>query len=213
MLVNPDNPTGNYIPKHEMLKLVQWTKERGIVFILDESFVDFADEEDSSFIKQDIIDDNPQLFVVKSISKSYGIPGLRLGIVASGNVEAIQKIKKTVAIWNINSFGEYYLQIAEKYKKDYICALVKIRAERSRFEQELAQIRGLRVIPSQANYVMVQITGDITTAALTEIMLSKYNILIKDLSSKVDGKKYLRLAVRDEKDDNVLLQALRNEMF
>ena len=132
---------------------------------------------------------------------------------ASGNVEAIQKIKKTVAIWNINSFGEYYLQIAEKYKKDYICALVKIRAERSRFEQELAQIRGLRVIPSQANYVMVQITGDITTAALTEIMLSKYNILIKDLSSKVDGKKYLRLAVRDEKDDNVLLQALRNEMF
>ena len=60
---------------------------------------------------------------------------------------------------------------------------------------------------------MVQITGDITTAALTEIMLSKYNILIKDLSSKVDGKKYLRLAVRDEKDDNVLLQALRNEMF
>lgn len=213
VLVNPDNPTGNYIPKHEMLKLVQWTKERGIVFILDESFVDFADEEDSSFIKQDIIDDNPQLFVVKSISKSYGIPGLRLGIVASGNVEAIQKIKKTVAIWNINSFGEYYLQIAEKYKKDYMCALVKIRAERSRFEQELAQIRGLRVIPSQANYVMVQITGDITTAALTEIMLSKYNILIKDLSSKVDGKKYLRLAVRDEKDDNVLLQALRNEMF
>ena len=60
---------------------------------------------------------------------------------------------------------------------------------------------------------MVQITGDITTAALAEIMLSKYNILIKDLSSKVDGKKYLRLAVRDEKDDNVLLQALRNEMF
>ena len=154
VVINPDNPSGNYIPKADLLRLIRWSAETGIKLIVDESFVDFAEEEDSTIIKQNILSENPQLFVMKSISKSYGVPGLRLGVLASGDAETIGKMKKDVAIWNINSFGEFYMQIEEKYRKDYAEALVRFREERSRFQNELAKIKGVRVIPSQANFVM-----------------------------------------------------------
>ncbi|MBE6984771.1 MAG: aminotransferase class I/II-fold pyridoxal phosphate-dependent enzyme [Ruminococcaceae bacterium] len=209
VVVNPDNPTGNYISKSGLLRLVAWAAEKKIRLVIDESFVDFADEEDSTLIDQSILDDNPHLFVMKSISKSYGVPGLRLGVLASGDQAEIAFLKKNVAIWNINSFAEFYMQIEEKYRKDYVQALVKIRAERARYLSELSAIEGIRVLPSQANYVMVEITCDHTSKEITKRLLIEYNILIKDLSPKMGGKQYLRLAVRDTEDNNCLLRALK----
>ena len=119
IVINPDNPTGNYISKSGMIELISWAKDRNINLVIDESFVDFADEEDSTVIDQEILDANKHLYVMKSISKSYGVPGLRLGILASGDTDMIAMLKKDVAIWNINSFGEFYMQIAEKYQKKW----------------------------------------------------------------------------------------------
>lgn len=212
VLINPDNPTGNYIPKSDLMELISWSKQHGIRFVVDESFVDFADEADSTLIEQDILDANPHLFVMKSISKSYGVPGLRLGVLASGDTEQIEKMKKDVAIWNINSFAEYYMQIAEKYRKDYANALVFFKKERTRFVSELAKIPGLRVIPSQANYVMVELVGGMTAKELTKMLLIKYNLFVKDLSGKVQTGEYLRFAVRNTEDNDRLLCALREEM-
>lgn len=212
VIVNPDNPTGNYIPKKDLMKLVEWTRERNIRLIIDESFVDFADEEDATLIDQQILARNPHLFVMKSISKSYGVPGLRLGVLASGDEEMIARLKKNVAIWNINSFAEFYMQIEEKYKKDYAAALRKIKAERVRFQEELSTIDGIRVIPSQANYVMVELLGNIKPKELLKRLLISHNLLIKELTTKVNGKNYLRLAIRDTEDNNVLLEALREEL-
>ena len=211
VVVNPDNPSGNYIPKADVLRLVKWSKEKGIKLVIDESFVDFADEKDSTLIERSILAENAHLFVMKSISKSYGVPGVRLGVLASGDKETIAVMKKDVAIWNINSFGEFYLQIAEKYKKNYAASLEKIRAERHRFEKELAGIKGIRVIPSQANYVMVELENK-DAKELTKVMLIKYNILIKELVTKTNGKNYLRLAIRNTEDNDVLLNALRAEV-
>ena len=212
LIVNPDNPSGNYIPKADILRLIEWSKEKGIKLIIDESFVDFADEEDSSIINQEILDANKQLYVMKSISKSYGVPGLRLGILASGDTELIAAMKKDVAIWNINSFAEFYMQIEEKYKKAYQEALVLIRAERKRFMQELSEIKGIRVIPSQANYVMVELAAGLSAKAVTKALLIKDNILIKELTGKIQGKEYLRIAVRNTADNNRLIEALKKEL-
>jgi histidinol-phosphate/aromatic aminotransferase/cobyric acid decarboxylase-like protein len=212
LIVNPDNPSGNYIPKADILRLIEWSKEKGIKLIIDESFVDFADEEDSSIINQEILDANKQLYVMKSISKSYGVPGLRLGILASGDTELIAAMKKDVAIWNINSFAEFYMQIEEKYKKAYQEALVLIRAERKRFMQELSEIKGIRVIPSQANYVMTELTSGLSAKAVTKALLIKHNILIKELTGKIQGKEYLRIAVRNTADNNRLIEALKKEL-
>lgn len=214
ILVNPDNPSGNYIPQTEMKKLIEWTEESGIGLLVDESFVDFADEKDATLIKQEILDWHPNLYVMKSISKSYGVPGLRLGVFASGDQKEIARMKKDVAIWNINSFAEFYMQIEEKYKGEYLEALVKFREERNRFVKRLQEISGLRPIPSQANYVMVEILDGMTAEELTKKLIVENNILIKNLASKLrhTGRQYVRIAIRNREENNRLLQAL-TEIF
>ncbi|MGN0402256.1 MAG: aminotransferase class I/II-fold pyridoxal phosphate-dependent enzyme [Acetatifactor sp.] len=210
ILINPDNPSGNYIPKSEVTGLAAWCGERGIRFLLDESFVDFAEEEDSTLLREELLGQYPNMVVIKSISKSYGVPGIRLGILASSDEELIGLLKKEVAIWNINSFGEFYLQIEEKYKKDYAESLGRLRKERTRFIRELSNINSLRVIPSQANYVMVEVKG-MTARELTKTLLLKYNLFIKDLSKKVvlGDRQFIRLAIRNEEDNNKLIAALK----
>ena len=212
IVINPDNPSGNYIPHKDLLHLIEWTKSAGIKLVVDESFVDFAEEENNTLIDQDIISSNPHLFIMKSISKSYGVPGLRLGVLVSGDQTMIASMKKDVAIWNINSFGEYYMQIEEKYKKDYAVALRKIKKERDRFQRELEGIEGIRVIPSQANFIMVELDKRISPKELLKNMLIKYNILIKELTTKTNGGYYLRLAIRDTRDNNILISALMSEL-
>lgn len=212
ILINPDNPSGNYIPKTDLLRLIDWSKKEGIRIVIDESFVDFADEADNTLIEQVILSGNPHLYVMKSISKSYGVPGLRLGVLASGDEKTIAIMKKDVAIWNINSFGEFYMQIEEKYKKDYAAALVKIRAERARFQTELAKIKNVRVIPSQANFVMVELEKGISPKELLKRLLIKHNLLIKELTTKTNGRNYLRLAVRNTEENNVLISAMKAEL-
>ena len=214
VLINPDNPSGNYIEKKDVLKLVEWTEQKGIKFLVDESFVDFADELDSSIIVQDILDGHKNLYVMKSISKSYGVPGLRLGVLASGDTETIARLKKDVAIWNINSFAEFYMQIEEKYKKDYVAALEKFRKERARYVEELSNIPGLRVIPSQANYVMAEVTTGMTAKELNRRLIVKHNLLIKNLVAKIqqDGRQYIRLAVKTTEEDNKLIAAIKEEL-
>jgi histidinol-phosphate/aromatic aminotransferase/cobyric acid decarboxylase-like protein/GTP:adenosylcobinamide-phosphate guanylyltransferase len=213
LLINPDNPSGNYIPYGDLLRLIAWTAERGIRFIVDESFVDFVDVEgEFSLLHNDVLGSNKHLVVVKSISKSYGVPGLRLGVLASGDTELIAELKKEVAIWNINSFGEFYMQIYEKYHKEYLAACKAFREERKIFFEELQQIPFLRVIPSQANYFMCELVGDkFTSHDLAVQLLSKFNILIKDCSGKsaFDGGEYIRIAVRDRKDNHYLVESLK----
>lgn len=212
VVINPDNPTGNFISKVDLIELISWTKRQNIQLVIDESFVDFAEGDDNTLIEQAILDANPHLVVMKSISKSYGIPGLRLGVLASGNEALIAKMKKDVAIWNINSFGEYYMQIAEKYRKDYAKALILFKEERTRFVGVLSKISGIRVIPSQANYVMVELVSGMTAKTLTKLLLIKYNLFVKDLSGKVENGEYLRFAVRNTEDNDKLIQALKQEL-
>lgn len=210
VVVNPDNPSGSYIPKKDMLRLVKWSAERDIRLVIDESFVDFADEENATLIDQDILSENRHLYVMKSISKSYGVPGLRLGILASGDTETISAMKKDVAIWNINSFAEFYMQIAEKYNSDYTEALRLFREERRRFAAALRETGVLRIIDSQANYFMAEITNGMTAHQLTKYLLLKHSILIKDLSKKMKNGRYIRIAVRDQHDNDRLISALRD---
>ena len=212
IVINPDNPSGNYISKADVLRLIKWCGEQKIRTVIDESFVDFADEEDSTLISQEILDSHPYLYVMKSISKSYGVPGLRLGVLASGDTGTVALMKKDVAIWNINSFAEFYMQIAEKYKNDYATGLQRLRAERDRFERELARIPGLRVIPSQANFIMVETAADISPKELLKALMIRHNLLIKDLTAKTNGGNYLRIAVRNTEDNNALLHALNYEL-
>ena len=214
VLINPDNPTGNYIPAPDVLRLADWAQEKGIRLILDESFADFADEADNTFIRQDLLDRYRRLYVVKSISKSYGVPGLRLGVLASGDQDLIAALKKDVAIWNINSFAEFYMQIYGKYESDYKKGCEKFIAERQRFYEDLRSIPFLRVIPSQANYFLCEVTDKYKATELTQLLLKHCNILVKDCSTKsaFACKQYIRLAIRNRIDNAYFIKAL-NELL
>lgn len=211
LLVNPDNPSGNFISKTDLLELAFWAKRRNIHLIVDESFVDFAmDGLNSSLLYNELLESYPNLIVMKSISKSYGVPGLRLGVLATSDIELISWMKTNVAIWNINSFAEFYMQIFGKYESDYKMACEKFVAERSRFFKSLQRISFLRVIPSQANYFLCEVTNKYTSSELTRILLCENDILIKDCGMKkaFGGRNYIRIAVRGKEENNKLVEVL-----
>ena len=213
LLINPDNPSGNFIPMEGLLLLLKWTKERGIQLIVDESFVDFSDDfEHNTLLRNDILEENPHLAVMKSISKSYGVPGLRLGVLASADVELIRWIRKDISIWNINSFAEFYMQIFGKYEKEYKQACRQFIAERRRFETLLKEISYLHLIPTQANFFCLEIIAKYSSAELTKLLLERYNIMVKDCNSKtsLQGRNYIRISVRNQKDNDALIAALRD---
>ena len=160
---------------------------------------------DSEFLSK-----NVHVNVMKSVSKSYGVPGVRLGILACGNEMQAQMIHKELSIWNINSFGEFFFQIAEKYAKEYVAACAKIAVERERFMRELGKFKFLKVYQSEANYVLCEVKRPYTAKTLALELWTRANCLIKDCSGKkgFDGGQFVRLAVKSEKDDNELISAL-----
>ena len=212
LIINPDNPSGNFININGLLKLIQWTKKNHIKLVVDESFVDFAENyPNNTLIKSNILINNEHLIIIKSISKSYGVPGLRLGVLISSNMELIRDVKKDVSIWNINSFAEFYLQIYGKYEKDYELACEMFCKERERFYQELRKVRYLRIIPSQANYFLCEVISEYSSKEITTLLFEQYNILIKNCSCKIGltDKSFIRIAIKDRESNNSLLKALR----
>lgn len=212
LLINPDNPSGNFIPMEGIIKLAQWTKDNGIKFILDESFVDFSEGyANNSFISNQLLETFPNVCVMKSISKSYGVPGLRLGILCSANTEMIQRMKKQVSIWNINSFAEFFMQIYPKYRADYQKACDQFIATRNDFERELQQIPFIHVMPSQANFFFLEVLPPYKPKQLCAILLKKYKILASACLAKkgIEPDKYMRIAVRSHKDNERFIKALK----
>ena len=213
MLINPDNPTGNFIPKADVLRLAQWCEERGIRLVVDESFVDFSiDYATNSLLSDHILERYPHMAVMKSISKSYGVPGLRLGILASADTALIAKMKKEVSIWNLNSFAEFFMQIYNKHEKDYQKACAKFVAERADFEKQLRTIPYLRVMPTQANYFLCEVLPPYTAKEIVIYMLRQHNILTRDCSLKPGldpNKQYMRIAVRNHEENGRIIEGLK----
>ena len=212
LIINPDNPSGNFIPKTDLLRLCDWSQEKGIRLMIDESFVDFSEDwENNSLLHDDLLERYPQLIMMKSISKSFGVPGIRLGILASADKQLIVDLKKQVSIWNLNAFAEFFMQIYNKYEKDYKTACGKFLKERAAFEQQLRSIGFLRVMPSQANYFLCEILPPHTANEVVLYMLKHHNILTRDCSNKpgLDSRQYMRIAVRNHEDNSRLIAGLR----
>lgn len=210
LVVNPDNPSGNFIPVEDLHRLAFWCEKENVRLIVDESFVDFSEQwEISSLLSDSVLERYPHLIVMKSISKSYGVPGLRLGILASSDKAMIANMKKQVSIWNLNSFAEYFMQIFNKYERDYKRACEKFVEERNDFERNLRSVKFLRVMPSQANYFLVEILPPYKATNIVMQLLKRFNILTRDCSTKqgFDGKQYMRIAVRSHSDNARLVEA------
>ncbi|MEW8992869.1 aminotransferase class I/II-fold pyridoxal phosphate-dependent enzyme [Clostridium sp.] len=213
IIINPDNPSGSFINYDDIIEIIEACESQGKKIIIDESFIDFANKgERYTLINSEILNKYRNLIVIKSISKSYGVPGIRLGVVSTSDKEILKDLKENMAVWNINSFGEYFLQIITLYEKEYQLACDNIAEERNRFIDELKQIEYIEPYPSQANYILCKLENGYESKDMAIKLLNDYNILIKDLGDKVTfiDKQYIRIAVRDREDDDYLLNVLRN---
>jgi histidinol-phosphate/aromatic aminotransferase/cobyric acid decarboxylase-like protein len=214
LLINPDNPSGNFIPLPDIIELADHLKRKNKRLILDESFVDFADTgENSTFIREDLLSKYQNCVVIKSLSKSYGVPGIRLGVMASGDTELLKQARKHLSIWNINSFGEYFLQIIGKHLKEYRYSCGEIAKERERFRIKLLEAGLMQVYPSRANYFLCKLNSSMkikTAGELTERLLASHNIFIKDLTGKkgIPGGGFIRIAIRNKEDNDFFIKAL-----
>jgi Histidinol-phosphate/aromatic aminotransferase and cobyric acid decarboxylase len=211
LLVNPDNPSGNFIPRSEVLGLAAHCRERGKRLIVDESFVDFAvDAGPHTLMTDGILAANPNLVVIRSISKTYGVPGVRLGILASADGKLIARARKAVTIWNINSFGEFFLQVGPKYAGEYAGACREMAAARDEMLAGLARIPYLAPLPSQANFILCKLDDGRGSLRLAEELLFFHNILVKSFSNRegLEGGEYVRFAVRTPEENRRLLDSL-----
>lgn len=209
-IVNPDNPTGAFIEYKDIIQIIEECEKKNKIIIFDESFIDFADKDIRyTLLSNDILNRYKNLIVIKSISKSYGVPGIRLGVLATSNENIIMKLKSTISIWNLNSYAEYFLQIINLYKKEYVEACDKISIERKRFLEELKQIPELEVYDSQANYVLCDLGKTNSTDVASQLL--EENIFIKDLRTKeaFNNMNYIRLAIRTEKENRILSKKLK----
>ncbi len=209
IIISPDNPSGSCLKYEEVIEILDIAKEKNKQVIFDESFMDFANN-NYTLIDDDILNKYSDLVVIKSISKSYGVPGLRLGVLASGNEKYIKTINNNLPVWNINSFAEYFLQIINIYKKDYIEGCKKIKEERDRFYKELIKIKDLYIYPSEANYFMCKLLSG-SANELAEYLLDNNKILIKVLNGKNgfhDGE-YIRIAIKSTIDNDYLVKSIK----
>lgn len=211
VLINPDNPSGNYLRIDDLEKLFIWAETNDIKLILDESFVDFADRDKYvTALDKKFLERYSNLIVVKSISKSYGIPGLRLGVLASSDMELLNGIRSELSIWNINSFGEFFLQIIGRYKNDFDNAIDKFHVIREDLKNKLNNISYLKVIDSQANYFMCEVMQGLKATDLSANLLDDKDLFIKDLTNKqgINGE-YVRIAIKRPSENERLISLLK----
>ena len=209
ILINPDNPSGNFISYQDIIAILENFKSFGKYLILDESFLDFAEGGfESSVLNQADLNRFPNLIVIKSIGKSYGVGGLRLGVLASSDANIIKIIKSEIPIWNINSLAEFFLQIIGKYTAQYRESCVKLIQSRAELYLALQGVDYLQPYPSQANYILCKVIGKDSTELATDLC-SKHSVLVKDCSDKTGmNEQYIRVAVRDARDNEILVTSL-----
>lgn len=200
-LVNPENPTGEVVPADRMLDFVKEMGDRGVNVLVDESFIEFAPEGPAiSLFENDTLTANPHLVVLKSISKTYGVPGIRLGVAACANEATIDAIRGRLPIWNVGSFAERFLEIIPRHRRSFEASLEAIERQRKRLFESLAAIDYLRPLPSAANYILCEVTPPWTAARLTDHLLRYHRIMIKDCTGKrgFAGAEFVRIAVGDD---------------
>ena len=210
ILINPDNPSGNFISYEDLISILERLKILGKYLIVDESFLDFAvGGFDASLLNLNDLENYPKLIVIKSIGKSYGVGGLRLGVLASSDTKLVKQVKESIPIWNINSVAEFYLQIIGKYMAEYKESCEKLITARVKLFEDLKGIHYLEPYESQANYILCKVI-DKNSGELASDLCNKYSILIKDCSGK-DGvnDQYIRVAVRDTRDNESLIDGFK----
>ncbi len=210
MLSNPDLVTGSVTPRKDILRLAEWCGQRNMHMVVDESAADFCTAPpECSVLDDSVLEQHPHVAVVKSMA-AYGIAGIRLAILCSGDSGLVGRIKASSGLWNVNSVAEFFMQILGKYESGYARSCEALGKEREHLREGLGKSGVLKAMPSQANFLLCEVMKPATVSALLLWMLRKHNILLHDSTAQVNagGREFVRIAVRSHADNAHLLAAL-----
>ena len=215
VVVTPNNPTSILVPKADLIRLSQKLKPSNCMLIVDESFLDFADNKEQISLEQDIAK-YPNMAILKSMSKAYGICGLRIGYMLTANADFAKAVRNGIHIWNINGFAEEFLRILPQYKQEFedSCEIVKV--DRDAFYKKLSDINGMTVFKPDANYIYCRLpNAALSGPEVVKRLFIEYNIYIKDSAGKTqpDADRYIRIASRTQEENNALINALKDVMY
>jgi threonine-phosphate decarboxylase len=208
LLINPNNPTGTLTSRESMIHLLESLRHLDLVMV-DESFIDFANYDPAPTV-MDMIFNYPNLIVLKSLSKTYGIPGLRLGYAVSGNRDVTASLRSDLPIWNINSMAQYFLEEFGSYQQQFADSCSQVRYATQTLYNELQSIPNLYPYPTQGNFILCRILSSFTATELTSRLFEESNILINNCGKKSGlDDRFIRMASRTVEENAQLIQAIR----
>lgn len=209
IIVNPNNPTGLHTSPEYISELINRYPDK--LFIIDESFNDFVDRK---VRKSFIGDTRKNIVVIKSLGKSYGVNGLKLGILYSANTELVDSIRKLMPSWNINSIAQEFLAQIKYYEKDYNQACEELIEERNRVIDLLAVLPNIVVYDSQTDFITMQLINTDARKFCIE-MLDKYNIFIKCLLGRkgFEDKNCVRISLNAPEINNYVIKCLKEYLY
>jgi len=212
VVVTPNNPTSLLVPKADLIRLVTKLAEYDCMLIVDESFIDFASNRDKETLERDIAL-YPNLAIFKSMSKAYGICGLRIGYMLTANAVFADKVRAGLHIWNLNSFAETFLKMAPEYRKEFESSCARVRKDRDQFYHDLCSIEGMVVYKPDANYIFCRLPDHAPTGPeVAQKLFVEHNIYIKHCEGKSmpESDRYVRIASRTPAENSNIVATLNN---
>jgi len=207
LVINPGNPTGQLIPREEMVDFLEHAGDCELV-IVDESFVDFAGESIPSLLP--VADRFSNLLLVRSMSKHCGVPGLRLGYCYSGNLYVLNRLRRFIPTWNLNTLAQYFLSLLPATDAAYHEARLRLIRDVRWLSDALRSVPGVGVYPTGANFVLFKLRNGMTAAALQGRLLAEHRMYVRDCSNKIGMDTFhVRVASQGRANDERLIDALR----
>ena len=212
VVVSPNNPTSLLVPKSDLMHLARELARHGCLLIVDESFIDFVENRDQSTLEREVAQQE-NLAILRSMSKAYGICGLRLGYLLTANQGLASAVRKEVPIWNINGFAEAFLRILPRYSREFTESCRNVRADRDDLYRRLASIPGMKAYNPDANFIFCRLPDKAMSAPeVTYKLFTEHNIYVKHCAGKQlpESDRYLRIASRTKPENHKLIEVLRS---
>ncbi len=207
LVINPGNPTGQLFSQEEMVDFLRHTTDLELV-IVDESFIDFAGDPVPSLLP--VAERFSNLLIVRSVSKHCGVPGLRIGYCYSGNLYLLNRLRRFIPTWNLNSVAQYFISLLPSTDADYHVARKRLIGDVHWLYAALQSIPGIEVYPTGANFVLIKVKSGLTAAELQMQLLTEHQMYVRDCSNKIGMDRYhIRVASQGREKDARLVEALR----
>ncbi len=213
VLINPNNPDGGYISHYDLKKIINelsWVEN----IVIDESFIHFAYEDDKLTLKSIISEviDRDNIIVIKSMSKDFGIAGLRCGYAAMSK-KRVSELLDNGYLWNSNGIAEYFFQLYSR--KDFFARYEVVRKkyinESKLFFDQLLELNNIKIYPSRANFVLIELLNGLVADEVTAKLLCDYGVYVRNCNDKIGlNGEFIRVAARSNYENGIILKALKN---